>query len=623
MKKITTCLLKISFSFYLSLGLLIFPALAEVDISPNSKNNNVMASDLESQIMIEGTGPTEATGPAVATGPQNEPGPTLPAGPQGQTGAINQTGPASLSNVNTGANSNNENAVSDRTSSQIESADNSEENNNITINLSTGKNDLSKNTQVGTVSTGDAEASLNLINVGGATFGSGSSVGAETIDGTGTFRIPENGALTRIPIPKNLINNQTGSGSSNQNLYDGKNFFTFLNQNNSAKENEITINAETGENIITENTIIQNIVTGNINLGMNLIDLSKFNNPLGIVGLDVWSFLNGLDGDLILPSNVTSGSNSENRNLINEATEIKTEQNDNSEINTGINVAATTGNNEISRNSSIGDLTTGENKVSGGVYNVTADAPVYYIINVFGRVLGHILGLNGTNVSVNEIGDELGDVPTVISNNNTGSRSDNKNSADLQNNLIAETSDHSVTNTRVNIKANTGRNKILDNTMVGDLKTGQINIIPNVVNVVGSVLDGPRRFRVSIINIFGDLKGDILSGLEAAKKSESILIANKQLQKTPLANVNTVRNPETIQNERIAITTDDQQHKPAALNISENQQRANNLTEPVIQSSNHESTTNTGFPIKPDDLTYPSIAAFLGMILEAILRRFK
>jgi hypothetical protein len=116
-----------------------------------------------------------------------------------------------------------------------------------------------------------------------------------------------------------------------------------------------------------------------------------------------------------------------------------------------------------------------------------------YIVNVFGHFIGNILDAitapEGATIIVNEINDETGPGAEASNDVNNGQTADitQINNARANNNIV--------------INANTGRNRIEDNTEVGKIKTGSIKILSNVTNIMNTSID---KLTIGVINIFGN-----------------------------------------------------------------------------------------------------------------------
>jgi len=605
----------------MSLVLLPFAAKADSTIS-----NSVSQS--ADQAISASTGPTTATGPTDPTGPQVQTGPTDPTGPS------TAPGPNSLSNSQTGADSTNTNSVDESNSAAIASNNSSQTQNSANINMNSGQNDLTKNTAVGSVTTGDNAASVNIIDIGNAQFSPESSIGASSISQSifpNGAAIPASGPISRINIPSSLTNQATGSGSVNLNQIDKNNLFSFVNNDNSTANNNITILANTGRNQINQNTDVNNVSTGNIKVGANIIDLSNFINPNGILDLNVWSFLNGLTGDLIIPTNSATGANSSNQNNVNGGTNTNIVSNNNSSQNNQFNIKTNTGGNDINQNSEIGNISTGQSETTQNQLVIDSNnTDTFYLVNVFGKFLGSLVGL-GSNVIVNQIGDGSADNSAALANSQTGANSVNSNSVQAQNNINLENNNNSTKNNSITVDANTGQNTVDRNTKIGNLTTGSINVITNALKIISNLSQGAQKTKISIINIFGDLKGDIVSDIEASKRA-----AQKPQTPNSVPNIAVISQNTNVSN---AVTTVNNSSKKIGLikQSSSSQGNSSAETKTTLSSSdinissllphanfatyygntnNSTPLASTSQPISAKDFSMPIVIGMLAMLFD-------
>lgn len=437
---------------------------------------------------------------AVGRGPIGPTGPTGPTGPNGQTGRIAgyeapdpdaQT--STQSNSDTGADSENNNSSSTETDVDATIDNTATINNDITFDANTGENETNQNTNVGDVSTGTIQGSINIVNVGNSTLGDGSSIGAQTINGAGMSSLTLNASEDR-----SMLNTDTGAGSNNTNTNQNGNNLTLVNNNNATANNNILVNANTGLNETNQNTNVGDVSTGAVAIDVNVFNILNVQMPDTQLTLDVWS-LYDFNGDIIIPaSNENTGANSANSNDVSNTTNANVTFNQNANILNDINLNANTGDNVIEDNTGTGAISTGETDINATVTNIANEGnPVFYIVQVFGNLLNNMFG-NNPNVAVMEMG-----------NQNTGEGSDNSNSVDNENNLNATINNNATANNNITVNANTGGNTTAQNTGVGAISTGDVRLTANVVNILNSMGSNLNRYTIRIVNIFGDWGGTV------------------------------------------------------------------------------------------------------------------
>jgi hypothetical protein len=482
---------------------------------------------LLSPFTVLAAGTTEPVGPQQPVGVQQPVGPQSPVGTVGVVGhvdtppaapaaapATTETAPvsvapasdnstqspttATLDNSNTGSNSDNSNSVNNTASSTTVNVDNNANiQNNNDVGINTGNNNVGSSTVVGNINTGSADGVLNVLNVGNSQLADGSTVSSTTLAG-GNGSVDLTNPNQGIDIVS--ANNTTGAGSANANQVAGSNVVEVFQQNTANVTNDINLSADTGRNTIDGNTKIGDLTTGDVNLGVNLVNLLNVYRPDLQLSLDLWNVMGDLNGDLLFDdslANQNTGSNSSNTNQVTNTSNVTVNADNNANINNNLDVTTNTGDNQLSANTMAGNIATGDSTVRSSLSNLANLAsPMFYLLNVFGTWDGDLQGLDPNRVIVNVINDV------------TGSGSDNSNNvAEAGDTTLNLDNDASVSN-NVNINANTGHNQLQHNTIVGDIKTGSINISSNVVNVLNSMGADLHNLRLGIINIFGNWHGN-------------------------------------------------------------------------------------------------------------------
>ncbi len=457
-------------------------------------------------------------GPQGVVGPQGPTGPQTPTGPKGQTGVqpitqptdpalvpssgtqpavaadtLAPSGDTAMSNETTGSNSANSNAQQTTNTADITNTNDASVGNDINLNATSGANTISQNTLGGNIATGDLQGSINLLNVTNSVFAPGSSVGVQSLaGGANDLYLLASDGRTLLPT-----NDTTGANSANTNTIDGTNVVHFITANTSDVDNDVTIVADTGNNVVTENSSLGDFMTGSIDMALNLINLINLQLPNLLVNLDIWSIFGDVTGNLILPTNSTTGSNSLNQNAVNQTNTAAVDLTQTADVANGFNVKTNTGGNTIDQNTVVGNVTTGDVDVKGGVTTVAnAGQPVLYLINVLGKWIGQAF-LPGVGVIVNELG-----------NSDTGANSENTNTVDQTNELTASVDQTATVNNSINLDLNTGNNTVARNSKVGDISTGAINVMANVVNFVNSFGGDLSQFSLGIVNVFGNWFGN-------------------------------------------------------------------------------------------------------------------
>jgi len=209
-------------------------------------------------------------------------------------------------------------------------------------------------------------------------------------------------------------------------------------------------------------------------------------------------------------TNTGNGSGSTNTNTIDDASSSLTNQNNSATVNNNANIGAKTGNNTIKDN------------LNGDVAITTGDANT--ALTVVNDVNTNIAGSD--IVEFNVVDDHVGDIILDFSNpcatggcvagtpaylNNSGNGANSTNTNDVTQtltDLTFQNNDATIENNLI-LDSDSGHNKAKDN-LGGDVAivTGDANVSANVMNFANNNFAG--NVLVGVVNIFGDLIGDII-----------------------------------------------------------------------------------------------------------------
>jgi len=206
--------------------------------------------------------------------------------PDSITGGINNLA-IFLGNNQTGANSTNNASLTAENTTEITTNNSLNLDNNINIDSTTGDNDSSYNTGNGSVDTGQADARVNVANLGNETI-VGDTVFLTIVNLMGKW----NGVDIFQPIiilSKNLLggfggsgqvdigNSNTGAGSTNDASATISNNTSIETNNLADIINSINISSNTGGNSSSYNTGSGSVVTGDSNVLVNLLNFANVN----------------------------------------------------------------------------------------------------------------------------------------------------------------------------------------------------------------------------------------------------------------------------------------------------------------------------------------------------------
>ena len=559
-------------------------------------------------------GYANAAGPIEPVGVQEPVGIQEPVGPQdttvSQTTATDSQSNQAMEGLNptnsqTGKDSENTNKteIKDETNIEVENQNNTQ--NEADLNFETGRNSINQNTSVGNVETGNIDASSTIINAQNSSLSNESSAGIQNLTAS-------NKGITFSPITErvslNPTNSNTGNNSENLNILNQEENTKIALIDNINQDNEINIRANTGENSIVQNTQVGNLITGNINMDVNMINIDPTISDLDLK-LNIWNVKGNVKGDLNLKNlvtNQTTGADSKNVNKLNETNQTNLEINQNAQIDNNINADLNTGDNQLSKNTSVGQVSSGQVKTQNTVINKIGQAVSdLFIINVFGK-------WNGKS--------SLTKLPNVIINQVTGPKSDNVNQAQTNSDTDIEVESNVNLKNNINIQANTGKNKLESNTVVGSVQTGMINLGMNTVNLVNSLGDDLHNFALNFINIFGNWSGGktkkggssvptktTANSVQSSKQELSAIVATSNELEPTLMNENLPSNNET--NNFEVLSSQENKVEPANYplnnNVSSNGETNNdssqNQNNSIVLSAQEDNgpTAGLGTPLVP------------------------
>lgn len=402
-----------------------------------------------------------------------------------------------------------------------------------------------------TINSGDANTSGTVINsvntnvdgLGVATFNvADDHKGDIILDFSGGCLSNCANSTSGTGTPTNTTN-IVGNGSNSQQASDVT-AFTQTNtfqQNDANVNNNLTLAADSGNNTTSFNTGGNNtITTGNANVAANVATFANNNISGGRVLLGVVNIYGNLQGDIILPqeaygllnNNTSTGSGSPTTTIAangsgstNDASSSATQtastnQTNSATIDNKLVLNATTGDNSTSGNTDGNNsVQTGSSNVSAKTVNVAnsniSSGNVWLvIINQAGKWIGKILGLpTGQTIASSDqatvTSNSDGTYDVALNNNGAGS-SNSANSSSTETNNTTQTNTTHVTNT-LNLSANTGKNHANDNTGGNNnIKTGNTNIIANLVNFVNNNITGTGKLIVTLVNVFGKWTGNFV-----------------------------------------------------------------------------------------------------------------
>lgn len=348
---------------------------------------------------------------------------------------------------------------------------------------------------------------------------------------------------TLTPEPTVVAENtQTGDNSTNQAAAENTQPTTVNNENNSTIENNVDTTANTGNNnVVPEPTPTLPAQEEGLTSQSEGGELSPTPTPEPIIDpLELTGEENQGDGsgensatgeDLSLPEdglvagNEGTGENSENLAAASEG-QTTTVVNDNqAAITNDICSSAETGQNTVTGEDSkidTGDASAETNAVNVVNTNMVGEDFWQAVINLFGTT--------ENDIDLTQVEGFANFDPTLISilstNANTGDGSVNIALANFLSSFAVYNINTATLINQINLLASTGNNQILGED--GTIDSGNASASLNLFNLVNTNLVGEDWF-FGLINLFGDLNGDIILPYELQYLGEEGVGSNGQV----------------------------------------------------------------------------------------------
>lgn len=241
-------------------------------------------------------------------------------------------------------------------------------------------------------------------------------------------------------------NDTTGPYSENENEWEIDHDMDIHVDNYADADNEYEVEVVTGDNDIDHNTEVDDIYTGDID---GDIYFENYLNDMEIE-LEPAEF-----GDIWIDfENDTTGPQSENENEIKISMDQDIHIRNSADFDNDIDLDANTGNNDIDHNTIVGDVRTGDIDFSAHVKNMANGS--------------YDLDMNGASFG--------SDIDVDLGNTITGPNSENENKVRIEGDSDISLCNRVDIDNELEVEANTGKNDVGNNTVVGDIRTGSISI---------------------------------------------------------------------------------------------------------------------------------------------------
>jgi hypothetical protein len=247
-------------------------------------------------------------------------------------------------------------------------------------------------------------------------------------------------------------NATTGADSTNRNTDTINNDVNATVTNVGDVDNTADADVNTGGNTQDRNTTGGELESGAVDASTDWE--SVLNAGAALMGASDDGLVVGADF-----SNDTTGADSDNRNTLTVNHDVDHTLTNVADIMNSLTLDANTGDNEQTRNTTAGDLMTGD---------VSVDSMI-------GNWANNDAGMAGA-------GDSETSVDVMASNHRTGADSTNRNDVTVNNDLTVNHTNVADIANEVNVSANTGGNTQDRNTTAGGLETGSVEVATEVEN---------------------------------------------------------------------------------------------------------------------------------------------
>lgn len=466
---------------------------------------------------------------------------------------------STATNSDTGSQSDNQSSVTENSQTAVTEKNRSNIQNNISAQIDTGQNITNSNTGSGGIEAGQINGSVNVINSAGSQVKAAAGGITQQNIGNSTQDIiigdPTSSDVT--PLSAIVLGSLSGGGSAS-NTTTGQNSVnlasvervgqTTIRVSNDAKiDNNIKLAANTGDNQASMNTGIGNIVTGSIGAAVNIINFLNTYLATDYLGLAFLNVVGALAGDIIIPSdtivsNSSTGAGSGNNASISKNNQLTLAKESDLKVTNNVDVNATTGNNQADGNTLGGSVTSGQTDVDIQSATITGEIPADSLLLVVvnelgdGQWTGQVIGAESENVIV--LVQKAEPATLIASNANTGAQSENTTTVNENTSTTITESSTSQVNNNITVDASTGNNQANYNTGGGNIKTGNINVAANMVNLVNTSGKTFKKVVIAMINVFGKWTGNLVFGSKKPQvvpspKSSSDSISNVLSGPTP------------------------------------------------------------------------------------------
>lgn len=365
-------------------------------------------------------------------------------------------------------------------STDIDATTNTTVDNDIVSNATTGNATVGSNTTAGNATTGDASAVATIVNtINSSVSASGPEFATFVTDIVGDVH----GDIMLYPMLLKAMLQAAAQPTDTSITASTKNTIN----------NDVTLNATSGDAAVTQNTNAGNATSGSANTVANVMNIINSIIAANQSFVGTVNIYGNLDGDILvapdfLPQLLAANQGS----TTSPGSSLVVSSDDTQSIINNINLSAATGDATVTKNTNAGSATSGQAKTNVVLLNlsghqIVASNSLLVFVNVLGQWVGLIVDAPagataaalGTGVTSNTASPDL----TITANNQ-----------------------NSITN-NINLNSQSGDATVSENTNAGNATTGNATASANVANVSNTQMGLSGWFGVLFINVFGSWLG--------------------------------------------------------------------------------------------------------------------
>ncbi len=362
--------------------------------------------------------------------------------------------------------------------------------NNTNLDSLSGNTTQTGNTITGSAATGNSSGAATVLNLLQSSFSQNGSVPltfTANIDGdvVGDLVVDPG----KIPPPLTV----TGTTPSDLQVHV---------ENDNTINNNIVVNAASGDATTADNTKSGDTTTGNAAAMANVINVINTAITSGQSFIGTININGNLDGDILLPPGMLDQLFASNAPRVTVdagaigSSSLVANINDTTNINNNVSATAASGSATLDQNTKAGSATSGDASTNVTIFNLTGKQVVgknalLVFVNVMGSWVGLIMDAPAGTTAAALGGDLSQDVAIVPLGGNTTIDSETTNT--INNNIM--------------VNAKSGDATAKRNTITGDVKSGDAVAGVNLLNIANSGFSFSDWFGVLFINVFGTWKG--------------------------------------------------------------------------------------------------------------------